>query len=522
MACPRLPNDILDALDPAQRLRARGVRVLWAPFPGMQTEFTGAGEFEVLGGGAKGPGKSDCGIAIVARQTDKPRYTGYIIRETGPQLDELKVRTHRLYPQMPGKPAWNGDGHGRWTWPSGARVIFESIGSADDVEKIQGKEPSVIFHDEVGNVADERVVDLEQAELRSPDPTIIRMWRGSANPGKAGHAWIKRRFIIPCGADGRRILVRRVKLANGMEAKLTRRYVPGTVLDNPIYANDPLYMAQLALLPEVLRRQLLYGDWNAGVGTALDELDESAHIVRRFTVPSYWTMFGSFDYGFAHNWVWIWFAVSEDGIVYVCDTVRGRRHQLHEIAERVKSRVPIFDPRYGYTHSDTYVIQKRKERDENTPSITELMQQNHDIILTQGNTDRKAGLLNLRYYLAWRGIGPGGRDGKPALRFMDTPGNRWLFEQLQAMVTDEDDMEDVLKVDSDPETGLGGDDGYDALRVGMASRPVRAIGQFYRGDVRAFSHETLVHMVETLYRDAPGVTPAGNYGDDLSTYLSGV
>jgi hypothetical protein len=55
------------------------------------------------------------------------------------------------------------------------------------------------------------------------------------------------------------------------------------------------------------------------------------------------------------------------------------------------------------------------------------------------------------------------------------------------MVVDPDDMEDVLKVDSNPETGEGGDDGYDALRVGMASRPPRAIGSFFKGDVRAFS-----------------------------------
>jgi hypothetical protein len=114
------------------------------------------------------------------------------------------------------------------------------------------------------------VVDLEQAELRSPDPKIIRMWRGTANPGKAGHAWVKRRFITRAARRERRILVRKVKLPNGMEARLTRRFIPGTVLDNPIYANDPLYMAQLATLPEVLRNQLLYGDWNAGYGAALE------------------------------------------------------------------------------------------------------------------------------------------------------------------------------------------------------------------------------------------------------------
>lgn len=106
---------------------------------------------------------------------------------------------------------------------------------------------------------------------------------------------------------------------------------------------------------------------------------------------------------------------------------------------------------------------------------------------------------------------------------MDTPGNRWLFEQLEAMVTDEDDMEDVLKVNSDPETGIGGDDGYDALRNAMSSRPARAIGTFYDGDVSAFSKQALTFMVETLYRDTPGMMPRGAAnGSTLSTYLTGV
>jgi hypothetical protein len=441
-------------------------------------------------------------------------------RETGPQLDEIKARMHRLYPRMATKPAWNGDGHGRWTWPSGARVILEAIGTPEEAARIQGKEPSVVAQDEVANIPDERTIDVIQAELRSPDPAIRCFWRGSGNPGKAGHAWVKRRFIIPCGVDGRKILLRRVRTIAG-ERVLTRRFIPGTVLDNPIYANDPRYMAQLALLPEVLRQQLLYGDWNAGVGTALTELDRHIHMVRPFEVPPHWTMFGSFDYGFAHNWVWIAYCVDEDGRVTVVDTVRGRRHQLHEIVERVRSKLPVDDPRYLYTRSDTYIFQSKKERNIEEPTIASLMAEHHHLIVSLGITDRKAGLSNLRYYLAWRGLGPEGTDGQPALRFMDTPGNRWLFEQLEAMVTDEDDMEDVLKVDSDPETGHGGDDGYDALRVGMASRPQRAIGTFYEGEVRAFSKQTLAHMVEVLYRDRPSLS-ADRRSYDLSTYLAGV
>lgn len=500
--------------------RGRPYRVVWAPFKGMQTAAVNSTEDEVFFGGAKGPGKTDVLIAKLARQTDKELYKGYITRETGPQLDEIKARMHRIYPRLATKPAWNGDGHGRWTFPSGAKIILEAIGSPEEAERIQGKEPSVVAQDEVANIPDERTIDVVQAEIRSPDPTILCQWLGSGNPGKGGHAWVKRRFIVPCGADGKRILMRRVRTIAG-DRVLTRRFIPGTVLDNPIYANDPRYMAALALLPEVLRQQLLYGDWNAGVGTALTELDASVHMVAPFTVPPSWELFGSFDYGFAHNWVWIAYAVDEDGRVWVIDTVHGRRHQLHEIVDRVRSKLPVDDPRYRYTRSDTYVFQSRKERNIEEPTIAELLTQQHNLVLSLGITDRKAGLSNLRYYLAWRGIGIDGADGTPALRFMDTPGNRWLFEQLEAMVTDEDDMEDVLKVDSNPETGEGGDDGYDALRVGMASRPPRAIGSLLDSTpVRAFSKQTLAHMVEVLYRDRPDLA-GERRGYDLATYLGG-
>lgn len=495
------------------------LRVVWAPFKGMQTEFVNAAEFEVFGGGAKGPGKSDCLIAGATRQVNKERYKALITRETGPQLLELIDRTHRLFPKLANGPAWNGSER-RWTWPSGATMKFEAIGTVEDCERIQGQEWSHVGMDEVVNIPDERVVDTVQAEIRSPDPTIARGWRGTGNPGKSGHAWVKRRFVDPCGLDGRRVIVRKVTLPNGMVARLSRRFIPGTVLDNPIYANDPLYMAQLATLPEVLRQQLLYGDWNAGVGAALGELDEHVHFVRRFKVPDHWPRFGGADLGFAHWWVLVWIVGDEDGNYYVVDTVRGRRMLPHHIGDRIRSRIPDLDMA-EYIHTDSYAMQTRRDRSDNTISIAEELMQTHGIVLTHGNTDRKKGLNNMRYFLAWRGILPGGRDGVPALRFMDTPGNHWLFDQLLAMVTDEDDMEDVLKVDSDPETGVGGDDGYDALRVAMASRPARAIGQFYKGEVRAFSPQTLAFMVETLYRDRP-LPQAVNTDQGLYTYLTGV
>lgn len=474
--------------------------ILWAPFPGMQTKFMASTEFEVLAGGSKGPGKTDILVATPLRQCHLPRYKAYITRETGPQLREIKDRQHRLYTLLPEKPFWRGDGHGTWTWPSGARVINESIGVPNDAEKMQGQEPTEWLCDEAGNIPEEETIDRGIAELRAPDKRLRTGWKGTANPGKAGQAWIKRRFIDKCGKDGKRILVRRIKLPNGQVGELRRRFIPGTVLDNPIYANDATYMAQLITLPEVLRKQLLFGDWDAGYGAALGELDESVHIVPRFNVPSHWVQFGGFDWGFAHNWTFGHFAVNEDGAVWLVDTVWGRRQLVHEMAERIHSRVPVHLLQYITT--DLAAFQKNRSRGDTTPTVEEEFLE-HNIVLSLGITSRKLGLNNLRHYLAWRGIRLDGGNGDPALRLMDTPGNRRGFEQMQSMIVDEDDMEDVLKVDANAETGLGGDDFYDMIRVAMASRPPRAIGEFFNQPVQAFAPQTLIHMVEQLYRDRP-------------------
>lgn len=470
----------------------------------MQQRFLAAAEFEVFGGGSKGPGKSDLLLMGAVRQVEKPRYKALITRETGPQMRELIDRSHRYYPKLPQKPYWNGSDR-RWTFPSedgSTYVQFEAIATQEDVERIQGQEWAHVAQDEIGNVPDERVVDLVQAEIRCPNPDVIRMWRGSGNPGKPGHAWIKRRFVNKCGRDGRTVFVRKLWLPGAKEPTyLTRRFIPGTVLDNPVYANDPLYMAQLWTLPETLRRQLLFGDWDAGYGQALDELDEAVHFVKPFIPPDGWPLIAAFDWGYAHNWVLVYGAVQEDGQVFICDTVRGRRHRPKDIADRIKSRVPL-DRIRGPVYSDWVAFQSTKARAENTPTIAEQMLE-HGVLLSQGNSDRKAGLNNLRHYIAWKNLLPSGLDADPAMRFMDTPGNHWLFEQLQTMMIDEDDMEDVLKIDADPETGQGGDDGYDALRMLMASRPPRAIGTFFKEPVSAFSPQTLAHMKEKLYRDGP-------------------
>lgn len=495
------------------------MKVVWAPFPGRQTEFLEAAEFDVLFGGAKGPGKSDCILAGATRQVDLDRYKALILRATWGELTELIDRSHRMFPSLEQRPRWNGELK-RWVFPlpasklgaAGAYIQFGYCDEPKDVEIYQGREWSYVGFDELGNVRDERTIDRLLSEIRSPNPDIVLMFRASANPGGRGHGIIKRRYIDPCGEDGGRRLVRRITIPGRGTVETVRRFIPARVQDNPVYANDASYMAMLMTLPETLRDQLLFGRWDVGLGLALDELNEHVHLVPPFPVPAHWYQFGSYDWGYAHWWVFVWWAVDEDGRCFVVDTVRGRRELVPEQANRLKEAMPLDRLDVIFAGHDVFAENRSRQVD-GTPSIAEEFADWGVHRFLPANTARRLGLQNARHYIAYKGLLGSGVDDDPWCLFFDTPGNRWLFQQLQAMVTDEADPEVVLKVNADPLTGEGGDDGYDAWRFGLASRPPRAIGLFREREIRAWDPVVLKAEHERHYRvQERKLLPAGEPG----------
>lgn len=448
--------------------------VIWSPFPGFQVNALAASDDDLLLGGAKGPGKTDLVLVKPLRWVDRPAFAGAVVREHFVDLKRVMDRARQLYSRLgpaDQRPAWNGDTK-RWTWPSGAFIQFSHARTVEELAWSQGGNWAYIAYDEVGNQPDEKVVDTLMAELRCPDPTIVRQFVGTANPGFAGHAWVKRRYVQTCGKNGG-ASYSRVQLPDGRRVVLSRRFIPGRVTDNPILANDPTYMAQLMQLPERMRRCLLDGDWDAATGAALDELEPAVHLVPDFEPPPSWPRIAAFDWGFAHWWVFIWGVVTEDGRIIIKDTLKGRRMQDADIAGKLLERVPPDALRLVHAGHDCW--SDNKSRGDRTPTVAEFFG-SAGINLTKANTARAAGYLELQRRLGWRESEYLERR-TPLLQFCDTPGNRWLVEEhLPAMVVDPDDPSDVLKVDADPDTGRGGDDGYDTLRYLVASRPMPATG----------------------------------------------
>jgi len=445
----------------------------WSPCSRPQQLFLAAPEFEVFYGGAKGGGKSEVAVVLPLQQITHPEFRCLLLRERWDELKYLQQRCKNLYPAL--GATYHG-GNNQWTFPSGAFVEIGYYAGEQDINRYQGRGWSAIIYDELGNLSEERAWELLIAEIRTPHKDLVLMARGTGNPGGKGHGWLKRRFIVPTN-NGETVY----ETPSGT----LRRFIPARLSDNIYLMRDRRYVSQLETLPEVRREMLLHGNWDAADGLALTELSRDKHFcppfphdeTGKYAIPDHWLKFGGFDWGFIHPWCFTWLAVSPTGVTYVVNTIHGHKQNPKEIADRIRESVPIHTLSYIHAGRDTF--DELRARGESTPSIAEHFM-TAGIRCDRANISRKFGLNNMREYLKWRGLE--NKDPMtpefPRLRICKTPGNAKLFDCLETMVIDPDDVEDALKLDAvDSE---GGDDPYDALRYALASRPITPADKKHR------------------------------------------
>lgn len=432
---------------------------LWSPNPGPQQKATDSDVYELLYGGAAFGGKSEWLLHDGLKQVFHPSYKALLLRRTFPELRELIDRSFAIFPKLGGK--WNEQGK-RWLFPSGAIYQMGYCESYADVMQYQGQQFAWIGFDELGLCGEERIWTFLMSRNRAPFKGVNTYMRASANPGGAGHQWLKRRFISLCKPDGTPI-----ETKSG-----SRAFIQAFMTDNIIgMALDPDYEKRLDALPEIERQWLKYGDWNAGAGMGLADLNRDVHMIDPFEIPSHWTMFGSFDWGYNHPFAFGLFAADEDGNVYLVDSVHGRHLQPDQIAHRIIESVPGYDvTKLSQIAAGHDCWADRKARGELVPTIAE---QFYELGLTlhKANISRISGVQNMRRYLTWKS--PDGKPFDPRFRIFKTPANQKAYECLESRVSDPDNIEDILKTDAN-DAGEGGDDFYDMIRYGLASRPLNA------------------------------------------------
>lgn len=448
-----------------------GREIGFSPNPGPQTDFLAAGEQEVLFGGQAGGGKSYALITDPMRYFDNPNFRGILFRRTNDELKEIKWKATELYLKIFPEAKWR-EKDGVWKFPSGAEYWFTYLDRDEDVTRYQGQSFSYVAFDELTQYATPFAWDYMRSRLRTVDPTLPLFQRATTNPGGVGHGWVKKMFIDPA-PYGQAFTARdintdkelvypdnyRIKSLRG-KPLFQRRFIPSKLSDNPYLYTDGEYEKNLLGLPEHLKAQLLYGDWNLVEGAAFPEFRVGTHVIPPYTIPKSWRRFRSCDYGYASHTAVHWYAIDpiyETLIVYrelYVSKMTGKAlaNEILRIEKAAEEK-----PMYGILDSSVWA-----QRGNPGPSIAEEM-------ISAGcswrPSDRSKGartsgknrLHELLKVTEWN-------DGKqtPGIVFFDTC--RQIIADLQVIPVDPDGKDDI-------DERYASDHAYDSIRYGIMSRP---------------------------------------------------
>lgn len=249
--------------------------IIWRPLPGPQS-LAYYSEADIIGyGGAAGGGKTDlaCGKALTQHKKV------LVLRREATQLTGIIDRFTELIGSRDG---YNG-AERIWRLP-GRQIEFGSAPNAGDEARYQGRPHDLIVFDEAANFLEMQVRFL-LGWLRSVDPAQRCQALLTFNPPTTAEGrwvvdffapWLDPKHPNPAKPGELRWFAmidgKEVEVPNGEPFRhgadfikpMSRTFIPSRVTDNP-YLMGTGYMATLQALPEPLRSQMLYGDFNAGI-----------------------------------------------------------------------------------------------------------------------------------------------------------------------------------------------------------------------------------------------------------------
>ncbi len=260
--------EALEAIELAEAYVASKRESRWCPYTPTERQqaFLGRPDFEVLFGGAAGPGKSTALLMAALEHVDVPGYAALILRRTFPDLAQpgglMDVAREWLAPTA---AKWN-ERDKRWTFPSGATLTFGYMDTERDRFRYQGAEFHFVGFDELTQFP-ERWYTYLMSRVRRPkgrpvENVPLRM-RATTNPGGIGHVWVGERFGIR--EDGTQDPARAIDTYSGE----LRAFEPAKLDDNP-HLDAHEYRKALARLDATTRHQLEDGAWlEDGAGLVL-------------------------------------------------------------------------------------------------------------------------------------------------------------------------------------------------------------------------------------------------------------
>lgn len=428
----------------------------WRPFP-VQEKFHECSAYEVLFGGAKGPGKTESLLREATRQVDKPNYRGVIFRRTYPRLGEVRDRSFKYYKGM--GATYSGDdkllGLPSWTFPSGAKIAFSHLQREEDKWNHHGKEWHFIGFDEVAEFTESQYLFL-MLQNRTSDKEILTYIRSTANPGGVGHAWVKRRFIDSCKPGivhwFKKVDDEDIECGKDDPLALSRAFIPATVYDNPaLLEGDPGYIRKLEASNEAERRAFLLGDWDVFAGQYFTMWRKNRHIIDK-EINREFNKFISLDYGYKAPSSVGWWQVDYDGGIHRYRELYKEGLSYERLAETILE-MTTDDEQIDYLVADPAIWGDRARHKDNLgESGAETMQNvfGHWTQIIRADNNRLTGWGRMKIML-----------DKDLLTV--SPNCKDLIRTLPSMVHDDKKVEDL--------NTEGEDHAVDDVRYAVMSRP---------------------------------------------------
>ena len=271
---------------------------------------------KVLYGGAAGGGKTWVQVIdAFIYAMDYPGSKQVIFRRTFPELERSVILEWMKW--VPERFAsYNSTQHRAW-FSNGSIVEFAHLERDESVYNYKSAEYDVIRFEEASEFT-ENQLSYMVSRCRGAN-NFPHQCKYSTNPGGPGHKYLKRIFGI---GTKKPLEVFWVDVGRHPQTGKTlyekRVFIPAFVYENKrLMDDDPNYIAGMMQLPEKEREMLLSGNWEIADDSCFREFDVSIHVCKTFQPEPHWTKWRSVDNGFNDPFAWYWYAVSEDGTVYV-------------------------------------------------------------------------------------------------------------------------------------------------------------------------------------------------------------
>lgn len=443
-------------------------------------------------GGARGGGKS-WAVRTKAKLLAL-EYSGakiLIIRRTFPEL--LNNHINILIPELNEIAKYNKS-EKVFNFINGSVIKFGYCNGDQDLLQYQGSEWDFIFIDEATNLSEYQMKTIT-ACLRGVNDIPKRIYY-TANPGGQGHQYIKRIFIDKKYESG--------------EVASDYTFIQSLVTDNKILMQtQPDYIKQLEALPPKNREAWLNGSWDVYEGQFFEDFTDNpehyqdrlyTNVIDPFEIPDGWTIFRSFDWGYARPFSCGWYAQDYDGVIYRILELYGCTKTPNEgvkwIPEKVFDEIHRIESEHRWLKGKRIIgIADPAIWNAETGESIEEKAAKRQVYFTKGDHERLPGWMQCHYRLAF--------DENGRSMFYVFSNCKAFIRTIPLLMYDEHKPEDI---DTDGEdhclvgdTKVLTDSGYKTLSslVGTEGYVMSSDGEYHRyHDARLTRKQADIYAIE--------------------------